>query len=154
MNSARPSSAVSIPVPATVAVTNIDFHGLLYRGGDGAGGVNVDGGSWRAARAGNAITWTPQPAADNTNAIRWGTTYNFRLDANVAPQDVPGQVTLGMWKTGGPASITASAQVPGVPPPCAVDMDSNGLLEPADVAVAVSVWYTSIQNGTLAGDFD
>ena len=58
-------------------------------------------------------TWTTQTFAANihANAIRWGTLYNFRFDADVPPQN--GSITLGMFKTGSPASVNVAAQVPG-----------------------------------------
>jgi hypothetical protein len=43
--------------------------------------------------------------------VRWGSTYNFRFDANTGPTS--GDATLGLWKSGGSASVTAAAQVPG-----------------------------------------
>jgi hypothetical protein len=39
----------------------------------------------------------------------WGTLYNFRFDANIAPAN--GQVSLGLWKT--PGALPIAAQVPG-----------------------------------------
>src|SRR5262249_45583969 len=39
-------------------------------------------------------------------------------------------------------------------PPCPADFDGNGQIQPADIAAAVSVWFASVQAGTLAGDFD
>jgi hypothetical protein len=38
--------------------------------------------------------------------------------------------------------------------PCPADADGNGLIEPADVATFVSLWFGSLTAGTLAGDFD
>lgn len=37
---------------------------------------------------------------------------------------------------------------------CPPDYDANGLLQPADVALMVSTWLTSLSAGTLAGDYD
>ena len=38
--------------------------------------------------------------------------------------------------------------------PCPVDMDGNGQVEPADVALFVSTWFGSVSQGGLAGDWD
>lgn len=38
--------------------------------------------------------------------------------------------------------------------PCPVDVDGNGQVQPADIALFVSVWFASVQAGNLAGDFD
>ncbi|HVF48054.1 MAG TPA: hypothetical protein VNA17_10845, partial [Pyrinomonadaceae bacterium] len=45
----------------------------------------------------------------NANAIRWGTMYNFRFDANTPPQT--SSATIGFFKTGDP--ITVQVQGPG-----------------------------------------
>ena len=47
----------------------------------------------------------------NANAIRWGTTYSFRFDANAVP--TTGTLTLGTYKV--PGTITTTGDVPGGP---------------------------------------
>lgn len=37
---------------------------------------------------------------------------------------------------------------------CPADFDGNGQVQPSDVALFVSTWFTGLQAGTLAGDFD
>ena len=98
MNSDRSIRAFSIPIPSGVAVTNIGFNDVAYLGGDGNGGVNFDGTDWVGAVSGGALTWSTQTFAanNNANALRWGTTYNFRFDANTAPQNV--NLTLSQYK--------------------------------------------------------
>ena len=126
---------VRVPVNDSVTVTNIGFHGVTYRNGDATGNTttnatNFSNAAWTNARAGGVLTWSTQSQATNNlaNAIRWGTTYNFRFDANIAPAAVNANVTLGMWKTGSPASAIGLAQVPGtpVPPACPADIDDDG----------------------------
>lgn len=39
---------------------------------------------------------------------------------------------------------------PGCPP----DFDNNGVLQPADISLFVSVWFNSLNRGTLEGDWD
>jgi hypothetical protein len=58
--------------------------------------------------------WTSTPFSANPagNGLRFGTLYNFRFDAQAAPQ--MGSVTVEAWKT--PGSASGSALVPGVPP--------------------------------------
>lgn len=114
LNSDRCGGSFSVPVPDDLNVTNIGFHGVAYRGGDGNNGVNFDGSPWIATRANGTLKWATQSYDVNTNAnaIRFATTYNFRFDTNAPPASPNGQVTLGLWKPGTPASITATAQVP------------------------------------------
>jgi hypothetical protein len=38
--------------------------------------------------------------------------------------------------------------------PCPADADGNGQIEPADSALFVNRWFSSITGGTLEGDFD
>ena len=46
----------------------------------------------------------------NANAIRWGTLYNFRFDANRPPQT--SSATIGFFKTGAPAMVEVQAPMP------------------------------------------
>jgi hypothetical protein len=64
----------------------------------------------------SSISWATVPEAtdENANALRWGTTYNFRFDANAAPTTAG--ATLGLWKTGSPADVVVQVEVPGQPP--------------------------------------
>ncbi len=112
MNSDRNGGAFSVPLPAGTNVTNIGFHDITYRNGDGPGNVNFSGTDWTGTVSGGSIRWATQTQAQNAsaNAIRWGTLYNFRFDANVAP--AAGQVTLELWKPGTPTQVAVAAQVP------------------------------------------
>jgi hypothetical protein len=113
LNSDRSGGSFSVPLPAGVTPTNVGFRDVAYRNGDGPGNLDYSGTDWTVTVAGGAITWATETQAQNTraNALRWGTTYNFRFDANVAP--VQGSVTLGLWKPGTPTQIQAAAEVPG-----------------------------------------
>ena len=113
LNADRNVGSVSVPVPGGVQVTNIGFHDVDYHDGDGPGNLSFSGAAWVGAHAGGAVTWACETQAVNAsaNAIRWGTQYNFRFDADVPPQ--PGSISLGMWKTGAPGSVVAAGEVPG-----------------------------------------
>jgi len=112
MNADRNVGSVSVPVPAGVAVSNIGFHDVDYHDGDGPGNVSFAPTDWVGSLAGGAVTWACETQAQNAsaNAIRWGTMYNFRFDANAGPQ--PGSITLGLWKPGAPGTVLGSADVP------------------------------------------
>src|SRR5947199_7512205 len=58
----------------------------------------------------NSITWNSETFAQNqnANAIRWGTLYNFRFDADQPPQAA--NATVGFFKTG--SSMAVAAQAP------------------------------------------
>jgi hypothetical protein len=102
----------SVPVPASASVTNIGFHGVVYRDNDGPGNVDFDSTPWPSSRVGNTLSWSTTAFATNAsaNSIRWGTMYTFRFDANVAPA-AAGNVTLSTWKS--IANYNVGAQVPG-----------------------------------------
>ncbi len=114
MNSDLGVGSFSLPVPSWVGVTNIGFHDVTYRGGDGVGGIDQDGTDWLATRTGGTLTWASRTFAQdpNANAIRWGTTYNFRFDANTPP--TTGTITIGTFKDGG--SVQTTADMPSGPP--------------------------------------
>ncbi len=112
MNSARNGGSFTVALPAGATVTNVGFHDVSYHDGDGPGNVNYSGTDWPATVGASSVTWSTETPAQNAsaNAIRWSSTYNFRFDADVAPTS--GTVTLGLWDTGSPASVTAAAEVP------------------------------------------
>jgi len=143
MNSDRAARAFSVPIPAGLTVTNLGFRDVDYHDGDGypAGtGVNQDGTEWTASVAGGFITWTLNDIGVNSNALRWGTTYNFRFDANASPKVSTVDITL--FKAGTPASISTSAFVPDtVPVPCTPgdgDINCDGVTDLADSPLFVA----------------
>ncbi len=110
LNSERSIESFSVPLPAGVMVQNIGFRDVPYHSGDGEGNVNRDGTDWPATVATNSITWNMVDVGTNSNAIRWGTLYNFRFDTNSAPDDAT--ATLGVFLPGTPSSVTAAVQGP------------------------------------------
>jgi hypothetical protein len=112
MNSDRAGGSFTIPLPSGAVVTNVGFHGVTYRNGDGNGSVNFSSAPWTVRQTASSLTWTTEAvtANANANALRWGTTYNFRFDADVAPAQ--GLATLGLWKTGSPAGVSVPVDVP------------------------------------------
>src|SRR5207249_7957193 len=57
----------------------------------------------------DSITWNTETFAQNqnANAIRWGTLYNFRFDADQPPQAA--NATVGFFKTGSPMTVAIQA---------------------------------------------
>ena len=110
MNSDVAVGSFSIPIPYGVTVTNVGFHDVTHRGGDGYGGVDQDGTDWVGTVSGGLLTWATTPFATNpnANAIRWGTTYNFRFDAD-APPTVD---TIGIGTFKGAALVETTAAIP------------------------------------------
>ncbi|MBK7874183.1 MAG: hypothetical protein IPJ77_00245 [Planctomycetes bacterium] len=115
MNADRNVGSFSVPIPAGATVSNIGFHDVPYHDGDGIGSVDFSGADWSGTLAGGTLTWAcvAENVDPNANALRWGTLYNFRFDANAAPRTAA--VSLGLWKGGSPPAMNAAAEVPGDP---------------------------------------
>jgi hypothetical protein len=115
MNSHRSIGRFTVPIPFASIPSNLGFHGVTYRNGDGPGNQNMSDAPWSSPVNAADVTWFTESEAQNTraNAIRWGTTYNFRFDSTHAP--VNGTVSFGLWRGSltGPASREAAAVVPG-----------------------------------------
>jgi hypothetical protein len=131
LNSDRAIGSFAVPVSIYAVIANIGFHDVTFRGGDGLGGVDQDGAEWPATVEASGITWATTPFANdpNANALRWGTLYNFRFDADIPP--VTGNVMFGQFKVVN--SVSTTSIVP-TPVSCTKgDLDGNGLVNGADI---------------------
>jgi hypothetical protein len=117
----RAIQSFSVPIGAGVNVTNIGFHAPPQHPGFAHDGTVGDAGysstPWAVDTTDpTSITWSTETFAtnQNANAIRYGTLYNFRFDADQGPN--PTTATVGYFKTGSPMGV--SIQAPGgVPSP-------------------------------------
>jgi len=119
LNNDRSVYSFSVPIGAGVTLSNIGFNDVTYHSGDGESNVSRDGTDWSVSQSGGAITWNAAQtfgANANGNAIRWGTTFSFRFDADAAP--TTGLATLGHWKIAG--TSTTNVDVPGVGGPASL----------------------------------
>ncbi len=114
MNSDNSARSFSVPVAPGAVLTNVGYHDVGYRNGDGPGNLNYDGTDWPSTESGGSITWSTDSFAANAsaNALRWSTTMNFRFDANVPP--VVGNISVGLFKVPGLGPIVIQGDVPGV----------------------------------------
>ncbi len=105
--------AFEVPVGAGVAVRNVGFHDVAHHSGDGPGGVDPDGTDWTAVLGGGRLRWSTDEFALNpeANALRWGTTYNFRFDASAPP--AAGAVLSTRFEPGAPLQTAFGVGVPG-----------------------------------------
>jgi hypothetical protein len=107
----RAGRSFTVPIQPGTTITNVGFHDVDYHSGE-----PFDGTDWTTAVTGTSVRWetTTYAVNVNANALRWGTLYNFRFDANVAPGAAA--VSIDLFKPGGtPSPITATLPVPG---PC------------------------------------
>ena len=114
LNSHRSVYSFMVPKHSSTSLSNIGFHDVDYHSGEA-----VDGTDWPYDAQNDSITWatsTWTSGNDATaNALRWGTLYNFRFQADAAPAANDGNITLGLWRAGppgSPTSITVETKVP------------------------------------------
>ncbi len=111
----RSIQSFSVPLAAGVNISNIGFHfppnhpGFPNDGTVGNTGFSND--PWIPTQMPSALIWNCETLAQNpnANAIRFGTLYNFRFDADQPPQSA--NATVGFFKTGSP--IAVGIQAPG-----------------------------------------
>jgi hypothetical protein len=117
----RAIQSFTVPLGTGVNLTKIDFHAPPQEPGwPNDGTQNNQGYSstpWDVSQETSSITWSSDTFAtnQNANAIRWGTLYNFRFDANSPPQTV--NATVGFFKTGSPMTVEIQAPSGGVVTP-------------------------------------
>ena len=105
----RAIQSFSVPLGPGVNISNIGFHAPPQEPGWANDGTfNNQGYSsapWTVTQAAGSITWNSETFAQNqnANAIRWGTLYNFRFDADQPPQNANAMV--GYFKTGSPTTV-------------------------------------------------
>ncbi len=103
-----------------------------------------DGTDWSAVDTGagenRRIKWFTQTYDENinANALRWGTLYNFRFDADSPP--ISAMATIGLFRPGTPDSVTAATLGPDMVTTCAEDLDGDGVVEAFDLAILLGAW--------------
>ncbi len=122
LNSHRSGQSLAIAVPPGTTVTNLGFHDVPYHSGE-----PFDGTDWTPTVDGvlGTVRWTTDDftANSNANALRWSTLYSFGFDADRAPG--PALATVGLFRTGSPASVSAMSLGP-VPIPLFADGFETG----------------------------
>jgi hypothetical protein len=116
----RSIQSFAVPLSAGANLSNIGFHAPPQEPGWANDGTfNNQGYSstpWAVTQTSNSITWNSETFAQNqnANAIRYGTLYNFRFDADQPPQAA--SATVGFFKTGAPMMVAIQAPAGGTTP--------------------------------------
>ena len=116
----RSIQSFSVPLGAGANLSNIGFHAPPQEPGwPNDGTFNNQGYSstpWAVTQASDSITWNSETFAQNqnANAIRFGTLYNFRFDADQPPAST--NATVGFFKTGSPMLVAIQAPAGAVTP--------------------------------------
>jgi hypothetical protein len=117
----RAIQSFSVPLGPGVNISNIGFHAPPQHPGWAHDGTQGDAGysstPWDVSQDTSSITWNTETFAtnQNANAIRFGTLYNFRFDADQPPQAA--SATIGFFKTGSPITVDIQAPAGGTPTP-------------------------------------
>jgi hypothetical protein len=120
INSSRAAGAFTVPLPIGATVTNLGFHDVDYHSGE-----PFDGTDWTSSVGTTTVGWATASfdANPNANALRWGTLYNFRFDANVPPGT--GRVVIGLFKPGLLGTAYATTVTPSL-------CNQNGVCDPGE----------------------
>jgi hypothetical protein len=119
LNSDRSVGTFRVTLHSSTPVEEEGFHDVDYHSGE-----PYDLTDWTPTRlAGGALMWstTAYGVNQNANALRWGTLYNFRFQTT-SPPIANAVITLGLFKPGAPASVTATLLGPAPGP---VDCNTN-----------------------------
>ena len=116
----RSIQSFSVPLGPGVNISNIGFHAPIQHPGwanDGTfNSLGYSSTPWNVTQDASSITWNSETFAQNqnANAIRFGTLYNFRFDADQPPQNA--NATVGYFKTGSPTMVAIQAPMGGGTP--------------------------------------
>lgn len=135
----------TIGVDDSASVSGIGFHDVDYHSGE-----PFDNTDWTSGRGTNDVFWhSPQDFASNpnSNALRWGTIYNFRLVSNTPP--TMGVATITLFRPCSPSFVTTATIAPAaVVPACPGDADGDGLVGLSDIAAISTAWGAMVIPGT------
>lgn len=143
----RSGGSFRVPIKAGVSVTpgSIGFHDVNYHSGE-----PYDNTDWTITESGGEILWSsPQTFVQNpnSNALRWGTMYNFWFTADSGPEDT--EVEMGLFKPHTPNSVSFTVSAPAGEL-CVADFDENGTVQVPDIFAFLSAWFA----GDSAADID
>jgi len=125
--------SLSLPIPTSTTISNIEFFAPVHHAPE----LNADNYSndpWVVTQGDGQLTWSTDTFVTDplANAVRWGTLYNFRFDADSPPQSQ--LATIGLYKTGGLISVpTLVPQAVG-----ATDCNNNGINDACDLNCALA----------------
>ncbi len=134
-----------VPLPADAGLVSTRFHGVFHHDEPVAyiGGPSISNDDWTVTREGDELVWRTE-----NNPIRWGTMYSFGFITDVAPTE--GDVTLGMFKAGGPDTLSGVSIVPEFGVDCFGDVDGNLAVNLDDLNMVL----TNFGQETSEGDAD
>ncbi len=152
LTSHRSGGYFSIPLPSGVNVTNAGFYAPFYHSGE-----PYSNDPWTITINSNSIVWaSPEDHATNpdSNALRFGTMYNFWFDADTPPTDTDVVATLGLFRPGSPEGVPAFVRAPSEGAGgCPGDLDGDSDTDFDDMVILLGSYGVNA-NGDLDGDND
>jgi hypothetical protein len=133
----RAGGSFSVPLKSGVEVMvgSAGFKDINYHSGE-----VYDNTDWTITIDGGEIRWSsPQTFAQNpnSNALRWGTMYNFWFEADQPPE--PTDLTLGLFKPHSTPNVVFASVAPESG--CFADFDGNGEVLVPDIFAFLSAWF-------------
>ena len=110
LNSDLAADGFSVMLDAGAIVTSVGFHDIDYHSGEA-----YDGTDWPGTVLADRIEWETVDSGPLANALRWGTTYNFRFTVDRPP--LTASATIDLFGPGSGESLQVDAIVPE--PECA-----------------------------------
>lgn len=136
LNSQLAADGLHVPVADGVTLSNIGFHSPDYHSGE-----PYSNAPWVTEQSSDTVTWrSPETFSENpnTNALRWGTMYNFWFDADQPPMGA--ELTLDIFRPTATDVVAFQLVAPATPETCAADFNEDGLINVVDMLAVLSNW--------------
>lgn len=140
LNSHRSGSGFRVPVHPSVTVTAAGFSAPDYHSGE-----IYNNADWIQSRCSSSVVWkSPQTFAENpnTNALRWGTMYNFWFTANTPPS-TGGTLQLDLFRPDAINSVTLASMPVPQQNTCNADFNGIGGVSTQDMFDYVAAWFSA-----------
>lgn len=141
LNSHLSGSGFRLALHPSIAISDVGFYAPDYHSGE-----IYSNADWVNARCGGEIGWSsPQTFAENsnTNALRWGTMYNFWFTANLGPAATVGTATIKLFRPGNVSEIAADGLPVPTPLGCVVDFNAVNGLTTQDLYDFLNAWFVA-----------
>ncbi len=130
----------------TATVTDVGMSFPAYHSGE-----PYTNAAWAASTSGGSVAWECAGFAQNqnANALRFGTTYSFWFTADEPP--TAGDVTLGLFKPGGPGPQTVQLDVPSAGPVTAANYCTAN---PNSTFMVTGLWVSNVDLNARSMDLE
>jgi hypothetical protein len=132
LSSQRAAGRFTVPVAPGTSISAIGFHDVDHHSGEA-----YDGTDWQVTLGDDHITWSAPPFEESplANALRWGTLYNCRFDADRPPSATT--ATVGLFLPGTPKDVAVAVGAPILP---RADVNGDGAVNVLDLVEVITLW--------------